>query len=142
MRWRVRVAQRSPAGSVAGCIGAGGYRNISIGNKKFRAHLLAWLYMTGEWPTRYVDHKNRITDDNRWTNLRAATRKQNNENRGLFKNNTSGATGVVWDRKANKWRAVVNHNKRRHYFGWHAEVAEAAAAAAAGRALLFTHVEQ
>lgn len=44
------------------------------------AHVLAWAFMTGEWPNTDVDHKNNIRNDNRWENLRLATRSQNNAN--------------------------------------------------------------
>jgi len=48
----------------------------------YGANVLAWFYMTGEWPALEVDHKNTVKDDNRWDNLRLATRRQNIVNRG------------------------------------------------------------
>lgn len=41
-----------------------------------------------------VEHKNRDPLKNRWTNLRLATRSQNNMNASLYKNNKSGHKGV------------------------------------------------
>jgi len=58
-----------------------GYILIGIGRKSYYAHRLAWLYMTGNWPSNEIDHINRIRDDNRWENLRKADRSLQNRNR-------------------------------------------------------------
>lgn len=67
-----------------------GYRVITIfGNEKtrpqYRSGRLAFLYMTGHWPEWDVDHKNRKRGDDRWKNLREATRSQNLRNRQMGK---------------------------------------------------------
>lgn len=56
-----------------------GYIDIELGNINYKAHRLAWFYMTETWPIE-VDHENRVKSDNRWTNLREATRVKNNQN--------------------------------------------------------------
>src|SRR4029077_7435541 len=43
-------------------------------------HRLAFLWVNGEWPREEVDHVNRVKDDNRWANLREATRSENTVN--------------------------------------------------------------
>lgn len=53
----------------AGAVGPAGYRIIPIDGKSYTAHRLAWLYVTGAWPSRWVQHKNGIKSDNRIDNL-------------------------------------------------------------------------
>src|ERR1700721_3505581 len=42
---------------------------------------LAWLYMTGEWPSGDIDHRDHNKANDIFTNLRAATRLKNMANR-------------------------------------------------------------
>lgn len=54
-----------------------------------------------------VDHANRNKIDNRRTNLRFATRSQQNYNTKLRKDNTSGFKGVFWRKRTCKWGAKI-----------------------------------
>lgn len=81
-----------------------GYRDITIDRKSYRACRLAFLYQEGKFPPYDVDHINRIKCDDKWENLRKATRTQNSSNINLRKNNTSGFRGVTWDSTRKKWR--------------------------------------
>ena len=82
-----------------------GYVNITIDGMRNYAHRLAFLLMTGEWPTKHIDHINGDRADNRWANLRQATHSQNLANRGPTKRNKSGFKGVV--AKRDKWIAAI-----------------------------------
>lgn len=64
---------------------------------------------------RMTDHRDRDPLNNRRENLREATASQNNQNKGLRKHNTSGATGVSRDR--NRWRAEIDVGKKSVYLG-------------------------
>ena len=99
-------------GSVAGSMYSNGYLRIKINGKDYRAHRLAWLYMYGCWPTNQIDHINRVRDDNRIANLREATNKENQWNRGKQKSSTSGFTGVSWHKKSGKWQSRIAVNKK------------------------------
>ena len=98
-------------GAEAGRLNSHGYREVIVDRKFIGAHRAAWCWMTGEWPEIDIDHINRIRDDNRWCNLRLATRTQNLGNDGFRSLNTSGMKGVVWDRDRGKWRAQIKKGK-------------------------------
>jgi hypothetical protein len=104
------------AGKRAGRLTRNGYREISINGHQYYEHRLAHLWMLGVWPAAQMDHRLPNTRaDNRWRNLRPATRGQNGANRKLGSNNTSGFKGVSWDRREQKWVAYVGaHAKQRH----------------------------
>lgn len=64
-----------------------------------------------------VDHINGDSLDNRRLNLRVATNAQNNRNRGVSKNNTSGFKGVCWDGQTKKWVAHIETDGRQKKLG-------------------------
>jgi hypothetical protein len=119
-------------GSRAGTPNSHGYTLIQIRGTKHRAHRLAFLYMTGEIPPE-VDHINRVKDDNRWDNLRPATKRENQGNVGLQSNNTSGHRGVSWDKRRGKWRAEGKYAGRVTHLGYYTSLEEAAAISQAWR---------
>lgn len=83
------------------------------------SHRLAWFYMTGVWPPDEVDHKNNEPSDNRWNNLRLATRTQNVANATRPSHNTSGLKGVSRIKKhPRRWRACITQNKKQTSLGW------------------------
>jgi hypothetical protein len=106
------VASRHNArfvGSEAGRTQGIGYREIRVDGRRYLAHRLAWLYMTGAWPKAETDHTNLDRADNRWCNLREATRSQNFANKRLQANNTSGRKGIR-RQPSGKWRAEHKFN--------------------------------
>jgi hypothetical protein len=73
-----------------------------------------------------TDHINGITLDNRKCNLRTATNSQNQCNKKIQLNNTSGYKGVSWSKRANKWKAQIQYNNKYIYLGYFNAAEEAA----------------
>src|SRR2546429_357861 len=76
-------------GEVVGSTAPNGWNKIKLEGGSYRASRLAFLYMTGRWPTPQVDHVNRVRGDERWANLREVTTKQQAANK------TPGAPGSL-----------------------------------------------
>ena len=66
---------------------------------------------------RQVDHINHDVSNNRKENLRICTNSENSMNKGLIKSNTSGVTGVTWNRRLNKWVSQIMINKKHIHLG-------------------------
>ena len=82
--------------------------------RKIRFHRLVYL---GADLIDHIDHINHKVWDNRKHNLRPATVSQNNMNKILSSNNTSGVTGVGWHKTKGKWRAYIVVNKKQIHLG-------------------------
>lgn len=104
-------------GRDAGMIADTGYVLIRYGGKNVPAHRLAWRIMTGKWPTLEIDHKNRVRHDNRFENLRQATRMQNAQNGSKKATNRSGYKGVHWHKQHQAWIARIMHNRKTVHLG-------------------------
>lgn len=98
------------AGDPAGCLSkATGYIVIRVEGVNYLAHRIAWFLLTGESPPT-VDHINGVRNDNRFVNLRAATKKQNVRNRHSTK-------GVHKAKGRAKWTAYITVDYRRIHLG-------------------------
>lgn len=118
--------KRRKAGTVAGFTHPLGYRLIFIDGRSYKAAWLAILYVTGKWPVSEVDHRNKNRGDDRFANLREATRSQNCANRGVFKNNKAGIKGV--DLTPAGWRARIRKDGQLRHIGYFPTSADASAA--------------
>lgn len=120
--WRVKHAHSH---LIAGTNDYYGYRVIRIDGVLYKAHRLAWLYTYGEWPTKGLDHKNQVKDDNRIANLREATQSENMHNVPLRAGNKSGVSGVVWRSDRNKWNARIKVGYKTFNLGLYTDMADA-----------------
>lgn len=124
---RVRRHRLAP-GDKCGSSDAHGYIVLIIHRTHYKAHRLAWLYMTGTWPEGQVDHKNLVKSDNRFENLRVASRSQNQHNKPRYRNNTSGFKGVYRHTQNGNWVARIKVGQKRLHIGSFATPEEAARA--------------
>lgn len=116
LRWKKSRANLK-AGSVAKSR-LDGYLRIRVDGKSYMAHRLAWLYMTGEWPSGQIDHINGVRDDNRFVNLRDVETNENRRNRKKNLNSTSGFKGVSFKRWQHQWVARIQTDGRRLHLGY------------------------
>lgn len=72
--WKEARSSRIKDGSTAGFL-IRGVPHISLEYVEYRAHRLAWCYMTGKWPRRHIKHLNGNPLDNRFENLKIITAK-------------------------------------------------------------------
>jgi len=124
--WIESPAKNVAAGSEAGSFDGGGYIQIVINNKNYKAHRLAILYTEGYLPELTVDHIDRVRWHNWRSNLCEASRQCQMRNRGMNKNNTSGVNGVYWNKPAGKWYAQVAINSKLKNLGYFDTILEAA----------------
>ena len=105
-----RFKANSPAGAIArtgGQTGQKPYLRVTLAGKRgLYVHRLIWVYMTGEQPDT-VDHIDGDGLNNKWSNLRNVTHRENAKNQKLFKNNTSGVSGVCFRKDSGKWRSLI-----------------------------------
>ena len=96
---------------VAGYIKINGYRGITVDNKTYAAHTLAWIYVYNKVPSM-LDHIDHNRDNNAILNLREVDCTTNSKNMKQNKNNKTGIVGVSWNNKLMKWAADITVNRR------------------------------
>lgn len=121
--WNTRYA-----GKEAFTAHSSGYRNGRIFDKGHRAHRVIWAIVHGESPAMEIDHIDGDRTNNRIDNLRHINGAENQRNKGINKNNTSGVLGVCRDTSRNKWLARIWANGREVTLGRFDELEEAVSA--------------
>lgn len=112
-----RAGGRACQAGHAGYVDPRGYPRVQINRRSHLVHRLAFLYMTGRWPDGDVDHIDGNTGNNKWSNLRIATKAQNLANAKRSKHNTSGFKGVYFRSDRQKWCAEIRTERRRIWLG-------------------------
>ncbi len=110
-------------GRVCGALQKTGYLRTSYNNKLYMNHRIAWYLQTGEWPKNQIDHINGDRSDNRWCNLREVSNQQNQFNRVVRKDSSTGLKGVY--PKGNRFRAAIWFNGREKHLGYFETAEEA-----------------
>jgi hypothetical protein len=72
-----------------------------------------------------VDHIDRNKLNNKRSNFRLVTASQNRMNKKLQSNNTSGVSGVSWDKRYSKWRVRVKVKSKEIQIGTYITIEEA-----------------
>jgi hypothetical protein len=101
-----------------------GYSYVCFNGVWHSAHRLAWYIVTGKFPENEIDHINNCRSDNRFSNLREATKSQNQAN---------GNCGKGYSKNGNKWKAAIKVNGKQIHLGTFQTKEEAASAYLAAR---------
>ncbi len=103
------------------------YKNAHdyVESKQGKKRILLHELVFGKKEGYIIDHINRNKLDNRKINLRYATISQNGMNKKIQSNNTSGYTGVYWDKSRDKWIASIQINSKQIYLGRYDDINDA-----------------
>ncbi len=112
--WKTRGKGRN-VGDKAGKKVANDRTVITFQGRRYYSYRLIWLYHKGFYPSKYLDHIDGNHTNDLIENLRECTLSENQQNRKINKNNSSGYTGVT--KKRNKWLARINVNGKHHGLG-------------------------
>ena len=109
-----------------------GRLRITVNGKKFLASRLAWLLYYGEWPAQTVDHIDGDRANNCIANLRLATLTEQQCNRGLPENNTSGVKGASFNKRRSAaglapWETYITIYGSRAHLGFFVDLESAKA---------------
>mgnify|MGYP002343965282 CR=1 FL=1 len=111
--WRTFNSQH--AGKAAGTISATtGYLIVNFSGSLFSGHRVAWALHHGQWPEKHIDHIDCNRAKNAITNLRLCERSDNQANRGVQSNNTSGLKGAhrhgdgVWRSRIKRGQKTID----------------------------------
>lgn len=122
----------------AGTPSTGGYVIISIDNRLYSAHRLAWFYVYGQWPKEFLGHIDKKRTNNRIANLREVNKSENMQNQTVYKFGTSaGLLGVC--KRGYQFVATIKINKKSKHLGTFATEEEAHQAYLTAKQKYHTH---
>lgn len=126
--WRaVPGTSNRRVGKVAGTRHSSGYVHIQVDGVIYKAHRLAWLYVTGQFPNGVLDHDSGVRDGNAICNLADVNQTLNGQNRRRAQRNSQ--TGLLGaSPHGDKFAAVIKTNGKQRHLGLFAtaELAHAA----------------
>lgn len=108
---------RIKSGDEAGSVNGNQYKTVSLFNRRYQAHRLAWFHFYGTWPIGQIDHIDRNRTNNRINNLRDVGSVENSHNHSKAVTNWSGFTGVSWHKKNCCWVAGIRADGHKHHLG-------------------------
>lgn len=114
--WKIRPSNSINVGNKAGYLDKKGYISVRINRKLHYLHRLIFIFHYGVL-SKYIDHIDGNTLNNRIENLRQVTKQQNNQNARKRSDNTSKHKGVCWSKAADKWVAYVSVNGKPKHLG-------------------------
>lgn len=119
--WAVPRGYRIKPGDLAGTKHRTGYIQIGCNGKFYQRSRLIWEMHNGPVPDGFeVDHINAVRDDDRIENLQLLTHEENVLKGGIQtgrSHNSSGFTGVFWNKRLSKWQARITISGKQVHLG-------------------------
>ncbi len=131
LHWVEPLSSRVKVGDPVISIRADGYIQVGICGRRFMAHRVIWLLVTGRWPNGILDHKDGVRTNNRWNNLREVSASGNSQNmRRAHRDTKHGLLGVsfIQNRKSKPFRSEIRVDGKPMRLGTFATPEEAHAA--------------
>lgn len=120
-RWLRDMGARAKAGHSAGAAWSNSkgsrYLILTVKKRRYAAHRVAHLFMTGRWPSGQIDHLDGNGLNNKWCNLRECSQSQNQGNARKRRDNSSGYKGVSFHSATGKFCARIQHDGERVHLG-------------------------
>lgn len=125
LRWRCNHGKSDRAGNLVRVVSRS-YVQVKLLGSSYAGHRIAWMVQTGEVPPDIIDHANGDKGDNRWANLRAATRSQNAFNTAPQRSGRKTLpVGVIQHPSTKLYRSKVTQDGATWASPWLATVDEA-----------------
>ncbi len=117
--WKFTCTANKRTNKIAGWTDRRGYRRVKVNGRSVSIHRIIWEMHHGLIPKgKEIDHIDRQKGNNKLHNLRLVTPTQNCQNKSIRRDNKSGAAGVHWHNKKNKWAAYISVNKKLKHLGY------------------------
>ncbi|AHI60499.1 HNH endonuclease [Escherichia phage bV_EcoS_AHP24] len=125
--WKVKPSRVIRVGWEAGRVEKTGYKRVGLDKKIYFVHRVVWEMFNGPIPKgMQVDHINHDNGDDRIENLRLVTCSDNNKNKSIGKNSTTGVQGVTFCKRMNKYKASVRCDGKYYHCGYFNSLSDAA----------------
>ena len=118
LHWRVSRSGTSKGAAAGSTHRLTGHKQAEIDGEGYQLHRLVWKWAKTDDPSGFVDHRNADPSDNRIWNLREATSNQNQHNRKLNKNSTTGFKGVHFHKKRQCYQAHISYEGKKRWLGY------------------------
>ena len=127
---KVTTSSRSIKGTEAGSLDKRErYLRVTVDGRGYQLHRVIMLLVHGHLDKNvHVDHISHDRANNRLCNLRLVSLAENNKNKSMDRRNSTGVTGVRFNKRDNTWGAHIGVNKTEIHLGTFKTLEEAAAA--------------
>jgi hypothetical protein len=94
-----------------------GYYQTPLYGRVYRTHRIIWVLQTGQWPSEHIDHADGNGKNNRFGNLREATKAQNAFNAKTRVDSETGLKGAAPTKSKKKFVGYIRNSGRKTYLG-------------------------